>query len=572
MSGKNHEKETKSDERFHVGSSTFSLRDNELKDEGGNTVHLRKQSTEVLEYLVRHANELVSKSDLIDNVWADTFVTDDSLVQCIADIRRALNDDSHKIVQTLPKKGYKLIAEPVPEISGGPAGTGNSHKVPARRDSSLFNRLVFLGSVLAIVSGVFFWTFAGPDFGPVEPSSMNLPLPGKPSIAVLAFDNLTGGATQDYLSDGLSENIITALARFPDFFVIARNSSFTYKGKPTKVQQVAKELGVRYVVEGSIQFLDQTFRATAQLIDATTGKHIWAESYDRDLADIFEVQDEIIQTIASTLVANINLAEYNRLKHQPTENLGAYELFKRAQEQAFTFTKEGNIRALKLAEQAAELDPNFTGAYIELAWAHINGARWGWSENTPRDTSLELAFEMARKAIELEPFNFKGHWVLANATTQSGNLEGAAGLYDKAISLNPNSASVLADSIDPLVYSGRARKGVDRMKHAIRLNPHHPDWYLWNLGWAQYFAKDYEDALASIEKMNEVPNQLKRTLAPILLRLGREDDARVLIGEFLKSNLSYDIEEAKTAPFTDEDYLKQWLDDLRELGVPENAS
>lgn len=566
MSGNSHEKETKSDTRFLLGEFVFSLNNNELTDINGHSVHLRRQSTDVLAYLVHRVGELVSKSELIENLWRDTFVTDDSLVQCIADIRRALNDDDHKIVQTLPKKGYKLSAVPCPDVPLAPGAGAMVPKAHATRRVGMFTRLA-MGAVLLAV-GVLFWAVYRPN---TEPDAIHLPLPGKPSIAVLAFDNLTGGATQDYLSDGLSENITTALARFPDFFVIARNSSFTYKGKPTKVQQIAAELGVRYVVEGSIQFANETFRATAQLIDASTGKHIWAENYDREMTDFFEVQDDITQRIASTLVANINLAEYNRLKHQPTRDLGAYELFKRAQEQSFTFTRAGNIRALELAEQARALDPNFTGAYIELAWAHINGARWGWSNNTPRDTSLNLAFDMAKKAIELEPLNFKAHWVLANATTQSGNLEGASILYDKAISLNPNSASVLADSIDPLVYSGRADEAVARMNAAIRLNPHHQDWYLWNLGWAQYFAQDYADALASIEKMNEVPNQLKRTLAPILLRLGREDEARVVIGEFLESNAEYDIQEAKSAPFTDEDYLNHWLDDLRHLGIPEHA-
>lgn len=567
MSRNIHEKATKSDARLLLGDFEFSLQSNELTDQKGNPVHLRRQSTDVLAYLVQRAGELVSKSELIENLWRDTFVTDDSLVQCIADIRRALNDDDHKIVQTLPKKGYKLSAVHLFDEPIDPSRDAEGPNLDGRRRNGISTPLAMV-AVAMLALGILIWALFRSDSGR---EVAHLPLPGKPSIAVLAFDNLTGGVTQDYLSDGLSENITTALARFPDFFVIARNSSFTYKGKPTKVQQIAAELGVRYVIEGSVQFADETFRTTAQLIDASTGKHLWAETYDREMTDFFDVQDDITQQIASTLVANISQAEYNRLKNQPTQNLGAYELFKRAQEQSFTFTKEGNIRALALAEQARALDPNFTSAYIELAWAHINGARWGWSENTPRDTSLKLAFDTARKAIELEPLNFKAHWVLANATTQSGDLKGASVLYDKAISLNPNSASVLADSIDPLVYSGRAEEGVARMKAAIRLNPHHQDWYLWNLGWAQYFAQDYEDALASIEKMNEVPNQLKRTLAPILLRLGREDEARVVIGEFLESNPTYDIQEASSAPFTDQNYLNHWLDDLRKLGVPEHA-
>ncbi|SDX09907.1 TolB amino-terminal domain-containing protein [Ruegeria halocynthiae] len=395
---------------------------------------------------------------------------------------------------------------------------------------------------------------------------------GKPSIAVMAFDNLNNDPNQDYLSDGLSESILTALSRFADFFVVARNSSFSYKDSPADARQIAQELGVRYIVEGGVQIVGERLRVTSQLIDATTGQNIWADSYDRELQDIFAVQDEITRTVASLLSTNIDLAEYGRLKHQPTESLGAYELRKRAQEEWFNFTKEGNIRAEELSAKAIALDPNYAGAYVENAWAQINGYRWGWTNSLTREESLERAFIMARKAIELEPFNFKGHWVLANATTQSGNLERAAALYDKAISLNPNSASVLADSIDPLVYGGNAPEAVERMKLAVRLNPHHQDWYLWNLGWAQYFAEEYEAAKVSIEKMTKIPDGLKRTYAPVLLRNGLRSDAQAVMNDFLKANPDFSIQEAQKAPFENKEYLSRWVGDLRALGVPDSKN
>lgn len=394
-------------------------------------------------------------------------------------------------------------------------------------------------------------------------------LSGKPSIAVMAFDNLNNDPAQDFLSDGLSENILTALSRFPDFFVVARNSTFSYKDSPTDLQQVAQELGVRYIVEGGVQIAGDRLRVTPRLIDATTGQNIWADSYDGNLQDFFSVQDEITQTVASLLLTNIDLAEYNRIKLKPTDSLGAYELRKRAQEQGLSFTKEGNILAEELSAKAIALDPYYAEAYVENAWAHIFGYRWGWTDTLTREASLERAFEMARKAIELEPFNFKGYWVLANATTQSGNLERAAALHDKAISLNPNSASVLVDSSDPLVYGGNASEAVERVKLAIRLNPHHPDWYLWNLGWAQYFAEDYEGAKTSIEQMNEIPVRLKRTYAPVLLRLGFADEAQTAIDEFLIANPDFTLEEARKAPFESQAYLERWVDDLRKLGVPD---
>jgi len=442
-------------------------------------------------------------------------------------------------------------------------------KTPAHRSRYLAAAVAFA----IAVGGVILWqTWNASTLSYETADNAPAPLSGKPSIAVMSFDNLNRNPEHDYLSDSFSENITTALSRFVDFFVISRDSTSTYKDQPVTTQQVAEELGVRYVVDGSVQVAGDRLRVSVQLIDATNGKNLWAESYDRDRQDFFAVQDEVTRTIALTLNENIDLAEYDRLAHHPTGNLTAYELFKRAQEQSFTFTKEGNILAMKLSEKAIELDPNFASAYIELAWAHNFGYRWGWTENLSREKSLALAFEMARKAINLEPFNFKAHQVLANTTAHSGDLDKAASIYDKAISLNPNSAQVLADSIDPLVYSGKAAEAVERMNTAIRLNPHHPDWYLWNLGWAQYFAEDYEGALASIERMNGVPDRLRRTLAPILLRLGRDEEARTMMRDFLTDNPDYDINEAKAAPFTDKDYHDRWLDDLRTLGVPENAS
>ncbi|WP_377192445.1 adenylate/guanylate cyclase domain-containing protein [Ruegeria meonggei] len=431
-------------------------------------------------------------------------------------------------------------------------------------------RLVIGASIIfALILSIAAWWQPWSSTRSSASGELAAPISGKPSIAVMAFDNLNNDSSQDYLSDGLSENILTALSRFSDFFVVARNSTFSYKDNPADIQHVSQELGVRYIVEGGVQIGGDRLRVTSQLIDATTGQNIWADSYDRDLQGIFSVQDEITRTVASLLSTNIDLAEYNRLKHQPTESLGAYELRKRAQEEWFTFTKDGNIRAEELSAKAIELDPNYAGAYVENAWAHINGYRWGWTNTLTREASLERAFKMARKAIELEPFNFKGHWALANATTQSGNLERAAALYDKAISLNPNSASVLADSIDPVVYGGNAPEAVERMKLAIRLNPHHQDWYLWNLGWAQYFAGDYQEAKSSIEQMAEIPDGLKRTYAPVLLRLGLSDEAQTVIDAFLTANPDFTIQEAQQAPFKSEAYLARWVEDLRELGVPE---
>ena len=425
---------------------------------------------------------------------------------------------------------------------------------------------------LAVIAGIAWWQPWAPEFEPVAPDVMVHPLPAKPSIAVLAFDDLSQGGDQGYLSDAISEEIITKLSHFSEFFVIARNSSLFYKGKATDVRDIAKELGVRYVLEGSQQKAGDQLRVTVQLIDAVAGNHIWAETYDRDLVDIFAVQDEITRTIVATLEQNIDLAEYDRVLRQPTESLGAYELVRRGRGEWLKFTPEGNEESKRLSEKALELDPNYSEAYFRLFWAHINCFRWRWCGTYSPEESLGVALEMARKAVELDPFSHRAHWVLANGTMQSGDLDQAIVEYDRAIELNPNSASVRADSIESLVYLGRAEAAISRIETAIRLNPYHPDWYLWNLGWAQYSAEQYEDALASLKKMNKMPNVARRTLAPVLVRLGRLEEARAVIAEFLESEPGHTIAEIRTnfrGKYKNPADLERWIEDLRTAGVPE---
>ena len=427
--------------------------------------------------------------------------------------------------------------------------------------------------LLVVVGGALTWLKPWePREEPASIERMAFPLPDKPSIAVLAFENLTGDAAQEYLSDGISENIITELSRFKQFFVVARQSSFSYKGKPVEVRQVGRELGVRYVLEGSVHTSGNKLRVTAQLINTMDGNHLWAERYDRERKDIFAVQDEITRTIVATLAENIDLAEYERTRSKPPQSLTAYELWARGETQWLTFTKGGNEQARQLYERARKLDPGYAEAYAGLAWVHINGYRWGWSETLSRDESLTLALEMARKAVELAPFNHYSHWALANALMQSGQIEQALVEYDRALERNPNDASLLADSAEPLVYAGRPKEAVVRMKTAVRLNPYHPDWYLWTLGWAQYFGGDYEEALASLKKMSQMPNLARRSLATTYVRLGRLEEARAVVAEFLKNDPDYTLEKLRLnikGKFINPADEKRLIDDLRKAGLPE---
>ncbi|WP_170482239.1 adenylate/guanylate cyclase domain-containing protein [Ruegeria arenilitoris] len=425
---------------------------------------------------------------------------------------------------------------------------------------------------LIFVVGLVVWRFDATDFQPVKTLEMARPLPDKPSIAVLPFSDLSQGADKGFLSDAISEEIIGKLSRFPEFFVIARNSSFFYRDKSADIRDIASELGVRYVLEGSQQKSGGKLRVNATLIDATAGNAIWTDTYDRDMVDIFVLQDEITRTIVATLEQNIDLAEYDRLLRQPTQSPGAYELVYRSRAERFKFTPAGNQEAKRLAEEAIKLDPGYSVAYFSLAWVHINCDRWGWCAGRPREQALDLAFVAARKAVELDPDSSLAHWVLAHAFMQANDLEQSEREYERAITLNPNSAGVLAGSVETLVYLGRANEAVERLQTAIRLNPHHPDWYLWSLAWARYFTGEYEAGLEAINRMTNIPNLARRTQAALYVRLGRFEEARASIIKLLENQPDYTIEDQRHSligKFKDQSIPDGFIEDLRSAGLPD---
>ena len=398
-------------------------------------------------------------------------------------------------------------------------------------------------------------------------ASMAFPLPDKPSIAVLPFGNLSGDPEQEYFSDGITNDIITDLSKFRGLFVIASNSTFTYKGHPVKVQQVAEDLGVRYVLEGSVQRSGSQIRINAQLIDATSGGHLWAERYERDSDDLFAVQSEIIETIVATLAFQVDTVERERVLRKDTGSLAAYDYYLLGQKAFFVFTKESLTEARGLYEKAIELDPNYAHAYANLSVVHGFLHSYNWTEDT--DHSLEIALEMARKAVALSPDDYFSHWALAKAYKKIRDFDRAMAEYERALELNSNDANLLADMAELLVQIGRAEDGVAQCKLAMRINPRYPDWYLWNLGWAQYFAGEYEEALASLKRMSNPPNGARRTHAAVLVRLGRVEEARAVIAAFREQSPDFTVSTMENFAFQNRTYLERWMEDLRTAGLPE---
>jgi adenylate cyclase len=423
--------------------------------------------------------------------------------------------------------------------------------------------------ILVMVAGVLIsWNIYLHQSKRIEPASvekMAFPLPDKPSIAVLPFVNMSGDPQQEYFVDGITNDIITALSEFKFLFIIASTSSFTYKGMPVKVQVVSEELGVRYVLEGSVQRTSDRMRINAQLIDATTGKHLWAERYDRDAQRLFDIQDEIVETIVATLAFKVDAAERERVMSKGPENLDAYDYWLRGRNAWFGFTKEANAEAGSLYEKAIELDPSWARPYGYMAWVHVNDSTFGWSKDPKR--SMELALEWAQKCYELDPDDYKTHWNLGFVYLYLREFDLAIVGYERALELNSNDADFLAQMASALTYLGRPEQAISQLKKAMRMNPRHPSWYWHVLGFAYYELGQYKEALATLKQDNKPWFTTHRTLAAVYVRLGRLEEARAEVPKMFEKNPDYTLESEKRRPYKDDTRRERLVKDLRKAGV-----
>jgi TolB-like protein/lipoprotein NlpI len=331
-----------------------------------------------------------------------------------------------------------------------------------------------------------------------------LPLPDKPSLIVLPLNNMSGDPGQDYFSDGLTEVLTSNLSKISSLFVIARNTAFTYKGKAANVQDVGREMGVRYVLEGSVQKADQQVRIIVQLIDATTGGHLWAEQYDRPLKDIFALQDDIVQQIVTTLKLQLTLQEQGYIVRKHTNNLEAYDAFLCGMEYFFRTTKEANTQARQLFEKAIALDPQYAEAYAWLSVTYWLEWGWRWSANPQ---TLERAFELAQQAVALDDSLPIAHSVLSLVYTQQQQSDQAIAEGERAIVLDPNNADSYAMQAEPLSLAGRPEDALRVIEQAMRLNPRYPPNYLFYLGLAYRLTGRYSEAIATLkEAISRSPN------------------------------------------------------------------
>jgi len=405
----------------------------------------------------------------------------------------------------------------------------------------------------------------------VSPEEAGEPnFPDQPSIAVLPFANISGDPGQEYFSDGITEDLITDLSKISGMFVIARNSVFTYKGKSVKVQEVSNDLGVKYVLEGSVRKVENRVRITAQLVDATTGGHLWAERYDRDLKDIFAVQDEVTKNIVSALAVKLTRDEADQLTRRYTKNVEAYEYALRGLEYHCMYTKEANAYAQQMLLKAIELDPEYALAYSRLALIYLHEWTQGWSQDS---RSREQAFDLAQKAIAMDDSIPEAHRILGDIYLYRKDLESAMMERKKTVALDPNYAEGLAGLGEVLIWSGDYDKGIALVKKAMQLNPRHHAWYFYILGVAYGLTERYEEAIevlhrAIIRNPDFLGSHL--VLATIYGLTDRKEECQAEVEEILRISPGFTLKLMREMiPASDQATADNIIEILRMAGLPD---
>jgi adenylate cyclase len=500
------------------------------------SVELRPKSFEVLRHLVENSGRLVSKDELLDAIWPNVCVSDGSLKQCVSEVRHALGDDG-RIIRTMPRRGY-LFAVPMSVCADDLEAAAQ------------------------------------------EAELVHLRIPDRPSIAVLPFVNISRDPQDEVFSDGISEDLITGISRFSDLFVIARASVFAYKGSSLSPGQIGRELGVRYLLYGSVRRHDQQLRMTAQLVEAQTGKQLWAERYERALVDVFAIQDDLTEKIVGSMVANINKSEIARASRKRPQSLSAYDLYLRGKA-AFRDVTQPNrgqviVDTRALYQQSIAADLNYAAPIQGLA----NNYVFSYLEPTKHDAlkgeyrqqpTLDRALALARQAVQLDPTLPEAYATLA--WTLHWNYRRSEGIaeFERAFALNPN----LADGRYSLMlaHNGRAAKGISIMKRMMRLDPFHPPLYFGWLGNAHYLLGQYAQAyqalkVAAARQPEHRPSYV--WLAAVAAQLGRNGEAKITAAQVMMLEPDFTISRwlrlLQLAKQADADRLAEGL---RKAGLPE---
>lgn len=501
---------------------------------GSETIVLAPQVFDLLAYLIENRDRVASRDELLQAVWGGRIVSESTITSHINAVRKAIGDtgSEQRFIRTIPRKGFRFVAD---------VRQGRSMERPPAAASA---------------------------------ETADPPLPDKPSIAVLPFQNLSGEPEHDYFSDGVIEDIITALSRMRWLFVIARNSSFTYRGRAIDIKQVGRELGVRYVLEGSVRKAANRVRITGQLVNATTGTNLWADRFDGTLDDIFELQDRITESVVGAIAPQLERAEIARANRKPTESLDAYDYYLRGMSHFRQATREAVTQALRLFDTAIGLDPDFASAYGMAAWCHYWRKMNGWMEDRPRE--LAEGARLAGRAVELGRDDAaaltRGGHALAHF---GGDLNHGIAAVDRALVLNPNLAAAWYLSGFQRISCGEPDNAIERFAHAMRLSPLDPEMFQMQTGtaMAHLFAGRFDEASAWADKArHELPGILRVAgfSAASHALAGRIDEARRAMQHVRRLDPTLRISDlAEWVVLRRPEDLATFVDGMRKAGLPE---
>jgi TolB-like protein/DNA-binding winged helix-turn-helix (wHTH) protein len=515
--------------------------DGSVSSSSGETIELRPQSREVLQLLAKAPNRIVSKEEFTDVVWGGRMVSEDSLVQCIAEIRSAIRDGDRKIIQTVPRQGYRFVP-PANSI--------------ATRGSSRAKSAILVAVSLAALVGLayqFFQGDAADDHAPV--------------VAVLPLDDLSSQPHQGYLNDALSEGIITELARFPQFGVVARNSSFQFRDDPEDVREIGDVLGAGYLVEGSQQFDGESIKVSVQLVDTENGIHLFADTYERELHDLFVVQNEIVAQIAS-VVGQAVLSDMP--ERVPARDVDSRLRGLQARNIMTQLNRENWEKAIALEETSIREEPESAWGYIGKSLMLVPAAILGWLE--PRDEVLEQSIELARTALRLDPENYMSHYALARVLSRQGVHAESILHFERAAKLNPSDSIVWIGMSVPLLYSGRSEDALDALQRAKDVDPLHGDWLRWQLGLAYWQISECEQGLEEMQSMASPPSASSKAKVALLVCLDRIEDAKEVMSDYLESRPGFTIEiEDASVPgdWQPKGTRERWMGAMLDAGMPE---
>jgi TolB-like protein len=503
-------------------------------------VPVEPQVLDLLQYLIRNRDHVVSKDELIAAVWNGRIVSESALSSRITAVRHAVGDsgEQQRLIRTIARKGFRFVGDIQEKQASEDSGSANSALQMTVR------------------------------------ATPALPLPDKPSIAVLPFQNMSGDPEQEYFADGIVEDVISALSRKRWLFVIARNSSFTYKGRTVDVKQVGRELGVRYVLEGSVRKSANRVRITGQLIDAATGVHLSSDRFDGDLEDIFELQDRIAASVVGAISPQLEKAEMERAKRKPTESLDAYDYFLRAMARFYQWNRDANSEALQLFYKAIEFDPDFATAYGMAAWCHAWRKISGWM--TDPATEISEGARLAWRAVELGKDDAVALARAGHALALIvGDLDSGAAFVDRALVLDPNLARGWYASGWVRVYRGEPDVAIEHLARAMRLSPLDPTLYHMQVGTAlaHMFADRLDEASAWAERafreeQNYHPAAIVKAASNALA--GRKEEAARAMERLRQIDPTLRISNLKDRhPIRRPTDLARLADGLRIAGLPE---